>query len=783
MKKTLAALCLIIFFSIGVNAQERFNQINENGEISTRGTSGRNKRDSLGSDKKIPVGIHAWTVDSKFGDIRPAAVDTVSHMFMNSIFTTGMRGEYNTTGNLGAPRIARLFIDRCDDGQFIFTHPYDFIIKPIDEHKFTNTLSPFTNLTYNTAGDRTNGEDHFTAKYAINAGKKFGAGFKFDYLYGRGYYQNQSTSHFNYTMYASYLGERYQAHTIISTNHQKVTENGGITNDDYIVHPESFNESFRTSEIPVNLDRNWNRNDNLHLFLSHRYSVGFKRKVPMTKEEIEAKRFAMASQKENAERKAREEALKNKNEDGEDEDFEEDYDAKKKTQTFAGRPDNATIAGPAVADTTKTDSTALANTRIAVNGKAAADSLLAKESKLAEDTTWLKDEYVPVTSFIHTLQVDNYRRIYQAYDTPEDFYADTYDVTEKYAGDSIYDRTKMLSVKNTFALSLLEGFNKWAKAGVKLFAAHELRKFTLPDVLADRTFNENNISVGGQLIKSQGKTLHYNALGEFFVAGEDAGNIKIDASADLNFRLFGDTVTLAASGFFHRTNPTFYYRHYQSRHFWWDNSNLDAITHTRIQGLFGYRKTRTTVRVAIDEIQNLTYFGSSYSVDDEFNRKATKVNVRQADDAVSLITVSLCQDFKLGPLNWENVVTWQKSSKESVLPVPSLNIYTNLFLRFKIAKVLSCDFGADMRYFSKYYAPDYTPGIGQYTVQEGDNRVEIGNYPLVNAYLNFHLKHTRFFVMMSHINAGNGKANYFFAPHYPLNQRILRFGVSWNFFN
>ena len=117
------------------------------------------------------------------------------------------------------------------------------------------------------------------------------------------------------------------------------------------------------------------------------------------------------------------------------------------------------------------------------------------------------------------------------------------------------------------------------------------------------------------------------------------------------------------------------------------------------------------------------------------------------------------------------------------MPVPSLNIYTNLYLRFKIAKVLKCDLGADMRFFTKYYAPDYSPLMGQYAVQTGEQRTEVGNYPVVNAYVNFHLKHTRFFVMMSHINAGNGKADYFFTPHYPLNERIFRFGVSWNFFN
>ena len=788
MNKALSML-LLLSACVAVQAQDRtFSQMDESGNITSRGGGARNPKDSLGSDKKIPKGMYVWTVDKMFGDIRRAEPDTVSHMYMNSIFTTGLRGEYNTTGNLGAPRIARIFIDRQEADQFIFTQPYDFVLTPVEKYHFTNTLSPFTNLSYNTAGNRTNGEDHFTAKYAVNAGKKLGAGFKFDYIYGRGYYQNQSTSHFNYSMHASYLGDRYQAHVLFSTLHQKVTENGGITNDDYVKHPELFNENFSTSEIPVNLDRNWNRNDNQHLFFTHRYSVGFTRKVPMTKEEIEARKFAISSQKEAEERKAQQKAREKKNGD---EDTDDD-DEPAVQDNFAGRPDNAKVVKAVQpADSLLTaDSTLLAAgqptgelDRIAVNGKAAADSILAASSAAKEDTSWLKDEYVPVTSFIHTAELNNYKRIYQAYETPDDFYANTYDVDEKFSGDSIYDKTNLLSLRNTFAISLLEGFNKWAKAGLKVFAAHELRHFTLPDVAGTAKYNENNISVGGQLIKTQGKTLHYNALGEIVLAGEDAGNVKIDAAADLNFPLFGDTVTLAASGFFHRTNPTFYFRHYHSKHLWWDYDDLDAIVHTRIQGLFGYKKTRTTLRVAVDEIKNLTYFGQGYTIHDDFSRTGTYVSVNQESDAVTLVTASLCQDLTLGPLNWENVITWQKSTKESVLPVPSLNIYTNLYLRFKIAKVLKCDLGADMRFFTKYYAPDYSPLMGQYAVQTGEQRTEVGNYPVVNAYINFHLKHTRFFVMMSHINAGNGKADYFFTPHYPLNERIFRFGVSWNFFN
>lgn len=744
-----------------------FNRITPDGTITTKGQRGNNDQDKRTS-QEIPKGIKVWTVDSRFGDRQKAPLDTLSHMFMNSIFTTGLRGEYNTTGNLGAPRINRVFIDIPLYQQFIFTQPYDFFIKQPEQFHFTNTLSPFTNLTYNTCGDRTDGEDHFTAKFGVNAGKKLGVGFNFDYIYGRGYYASQSTSHFNYTMYGSYLGDRYQAHLLLSTSHQKVAENGGIENDEIIIHPESFSFNYQTTEIPTVLERHWNRNDNQHVFLTHRYSFGFNRKVPMTEEEIQARKFAIAAQKDKERREAKKQA----------EDEEGQFEKKEPEKTFAGRPEGTKIIGME----SELDSISQSQ-RIAVNGQAQVDSILTAEQKEKEDTSWLKNEYVPVTSFIHTLKIDNYRRIYQAYTSPANYYAHTYNNIGTYAGDSIQDNTKHLSIKNTFAVSLLEGFNKWAKAGLKAFVTSDIRRFILPDSLrGENKYNEHNISIGGQISKTQGNTLHYDAIAETWLTGEDAGQLKIDGTIDLNFPLFGDTVTLAASGFFYSQNPTFYFRHYHARHYWWDNG-LDKIIHSRIQGLFKYQKTRTTLRVAIDEIKNHTYFTQSYNIGEDLSRTGNTVQVKQCSDAITLFTASLSQDVTLGPLNWESVVTWQKSTKEEVIPVPDLNIYTNLFFRFKIAKVLSCDLGADAYYFTEYYAPDYSPAIGQYTVQEGNSRKKVGNFPILDVYANLHLKHTRFFFMMSHVNAKIGTKNYFLVPHYPQNGSIIRFGVSWNFFN
>lgn len=780
-KKNIFSSLLFCAATLPVAAQNDFNY-NEDSQFRPQ-TNRKVNTDSLGSDKEIPKGIRVWTVDERFGDTKAAVVDTLQHMYMNSTFTEGLRGEYNTLGNMGTARLNRIFIDRRNtQGNFIFTEPYDYTVNPVSDFHFTNTYSPITNITLNSCGDKVTGEDDFKAIFAVNANKRLGAGFRFDYKYGRGYYNAQSTSHFKYTMWASYLGDRYQAHLLFSTNHEKMTENGGITNDDYIKHPEIYTESFATNEIPTVLEQNWNRLDNQHIFFTHRYNVGFSRKVKMTEEEIKAKKFAMASKKENAEEEAKEEARKKAKEQGKK--FDEKAYDKQQGAKFSGRPDGAKIAGDEPAKDSAAKDIRNDSTRIAVNGKAAADSLLAVQKKNAEDSLFYKSEYVPVTSFIHTVKFDNYRRIYEAYQTPADYYLKEYYDAGRLTGDSIYDQTKHWHMKNTFAIAMLEGFNKWAKAGLKAFASYDLRHYELPTMEGGfEKYNEHALSVGGQLSKQEGKTLHYNAVAEIGLTGVDAGTLAIDGNVDVNIPFLGDTLQVRGDAFFHRETPSFYYRNYHARHLWWEN-DLDKTIHTRIMGTLSFPKTRTKLRVAVDEIKNYTYFSQSYDITEEGLRTGVIVTPMQESGGINLLTAQLEQNFRLGILNWENQLTYQHSSKESVLPVPAFNAYTNLYIKFKVVKVLNVDLGADMRYFTSYEAPDYSPYMGQYTVQgNGENNVKIGNYPIVNVYANVHIKHTRFFVMMSHINAGQGDKNYFFAPHYPMNERVFRIGVSWNFFN
>lgn len=768
---------LVLLFMVAVLplCAQTYNQIDEMGNITqqderTNNNFNPHNNDTTKHGKEIPHGIYVWTVDRKFGDIRPAEVDTVPHLYMNSTLNTGIYGEYNTTGNNYTARLNRIYIDRPLPQQFMFTEPYSYVNKAPDQLHYTNTLSPITNLSYDNCGDKINGEDHLQAKFAVNAGKRIGIGFDLNYAYARGYFSNQPVSHFGATFYGSYLGDQYNMHFMYSNFHQKVGENGGITNDEYVSHPESQEETYSESEIPTVLSSNWNRNNNFHVFLTHRYSFGFYHDVKMTEEEIKARNFARKSM----EQKEKEEKETNGVE-------------QQPEPTFSGRPKDALVVG-AEPPREKPETELADTTRIKVDTQEKMDSLLmAEKAEEAIDST-MKKEFVPVTSIIHTFDMSRYDRIYQAYYSPTDYYANSYFDQEKTGTkDSIFDQTKLLQMKNTLALALLEGFNKWAKAGLKLFATHELRRFQMDDLQDGlpvmQKVTEHNLSIGGQLIKSQGKAFHYTAQAELWSIGEDAGQLKVDFDTDLNFSLFSDTVTLAAHAHFYRLAPTYYQRHYHSKHFWWDNDDLSKETHTRIEGLFKYRKTKTSLRVAIEEIQNYTYLGMSYTYSPT-DRKSLTANINQNSGNINLLTAQLMQDFKLGPVNWENVITYQNSSNQHVLPVPALNVFTNLYLGFKIAKVLSVELGACATYFTEYNAPDFCPQLNQFAIQENDeSRITLGNYPFIDVYANMHLKRARFFIMMTNAAYGSFNRKSFLAPHYPTNSAVLHLGVSWNFFN
>ena len=651
--------------------------------------------------KTIPIGLYQWKVSRRLGNVIPIAVDTLHTGFQNSNDPAGPTGQYNYLGNLGAPRMSRIFFDRREESQFFFTDPYDQSVLRPEDVTFTNTLSPFTNLTYYKSFNNRSSEERFKSYFAVNPNKRFGIGFYIDYIYGRGMYNNQSTALFNGGLFASYRGEKYDMHFIFNNDNLKMRENGGITDDRYITNPLDMAEGkkqYASTDIPTVFNKIWNHNTSYHTFLTHRYNVGF---------------------------------------------------YKNKVDSLA----NDSIQAPA-------------------------------------DSIEVEREFVPVTSFIHTLEVDFNGRKYITQDDAQNrqYFEHTY-----FGNDSI-DQFRRTNVRNTFGISLREGFNKWAKAGLTAFLTHEYRDYTLPDTtdVADQRiikhYKENVVFVGGELLKEQGKLLHYKVLGELAVAGEDAGQFRVEGNGDLNLKLLGDSVRLDVNAYVKNLNPIFYYRNFHSKHYWWDNSDLSKIMRTRIEGKLSSQKLGTTLRAGVENIKNYTYLANTSlpitNSAGEITSFKNNAAVRQHSGNIQVFTAMLQQKLKFGILHLDGELVYQKSSEQSILPLPELSAYGNLYIHAGLVKnILQVSLGADVRYFTKYNAPDYSPVIGQFYLQNPENQVAIGGHPMINVYANLHWKRTRIFLMMYNVNQNSGNSRYFLAPHYPISPRILKLGISWNFFD
>lgn len=709
-----------------MNNRDRFgNQIDPN-------TQPDNLEDSTNTEiQSLPPKLYMWKLSETLGNRTIIPADTASLNFQSTNLVEGMFGHYNYLGNLGSPRLSRLFFEREESEPTIFMAPFSSFFTRPDQVLFTNSNVPYTNLTYYKAGNKVNGEERFKSYFSVNVNKQLAFGFNIDYLYGRGYYQNQSTSHFNAGLFGSYIGEKYQVQAVYNNFFLKMNENGGIADDQYITRPENMSggkKEYESTTIPVKLEQSSNRNKDFYIYLTQRYRLGFTRRVRNTQE---------------------------------------------------GKP---TVSAPKASSSPSSESEisasnndiALPNDSIAsksVSTLAATNDSLPSVST-ADNDSLFEEEFVPVTSFIHTLKVERSRHQFRSGSEPEGFFPEDYKLYKNYSNDS----TTAFSVKNVFGIALLEGFNKYAKAGLTAYISHKFSRCDLmnTDTLTDMRrirYTEQEIFLGGELAKREGKLLHYNVNGEVGLVDKAIGQFRVNANLDLNFRLWKDTVNFYARGYVSNTLPSFYMRHYHSNHYNWDNDNMDKEFRTRVEGELNISHWGTNLRAGVENIKNYTYFNQSALPE-------------QNGGNIQVLSATLKQDFRLGVFHLDNEVTWQKTSNETVLPLPQLSLYHNFYILAKLAKkVLTVQLGADVRYFTKYNAPAYAPGVQQFHLQPTDDLVEIGGYPIVNVYANLHLKRTRIFAMMYHVNAGMGSANSFLVPHYPINPRLFKIGVSWNFYD
>ena len=675
-----------------------------------------------------------FRLTNKLGERYLAPMDTQRINFSNSMLIEGNGLAMSYLANLGSPAQSRIFAERGEEDDFIFADAYKYYLTTPQNAYFYDVKDPHTRLTYlpNLFGNQQNSEELFKGVLTTNFGKKINIGADFDYTYVRGHYASNSNKHFQFRPFGNYLSDRYALHAYYQKYDFLTTENGGLTNDRYITHPDDFIDGKRpindSKSFPTRFNNTWNHFKGQQFFLTHRYNLGFYRELT-AQEKIDA-------EKRTEERKKREELLKQEALDDHAHEGDEPH-----AGLFPEATDTETHVRP------------------------------------EPDAV-----FVPVSSIIHTFDYESRNRLFLSKSNSIDTcYENIYTPIDS----AINDFTEAWNLKNTLALSLREGFQDWVKFGLTAFIHFEKRRFMIPGQpirspinlaylppylkeqlnLPSRTtvqYDEFSTYLGAELTKQQGQLLTYKGRGELCMAGTDIGEFRLEGDAKTRFSLAGKEASVTATGYIKNLTPAFYLRHHHSRYYWWENP-FKKVQRVFVGGEVDVKQTKTFVSAGVESIQNFIYF-SNTGIPKQFGSN------------LQVITVRLKQDFRTKTFGWENELAYQLSSDKNILPLPQLSAYTNAYIDFKYAGILDIQMGVDAHYYSSYYAPYYEPATQQFQNQDIK---KVGNYPIVNAYVNFKLKQARFFI--SGYNLGSlfiTPTEYFSLLHYPLNPMIIKTGIS-----
>lgn len=174
---------------------------------------------------------------------------------------------------------------------------------------------------------------------------------------------------------------------------------------------------------------------------------------------------------------------------------------------------------------------------------------------------------------------------------------------------------------------------------------------------------------------------------------------------------------------------------------------------------------------------------NDYLFFDNQTNDITRLTVKpiQYDKTINYLSVKANKEIKLWKLALDNTVLYQSvDQSNNIVNVPQIVTRNTLyFTDYVFKKAMLIQTGITFQYFTKYYANDYNPLLGEFYVQ---NERKIGDFPLLDFFINARVKQTRIFLKAEHFNSAWTGYDFYTAPNYPYRDFMIRFGLVWNFF-
>jgi len=412
-----------------------------------------------------------------------------------------------------------------------------------------------------------------------------------------------------------------------------------------------------------------------------------------------------------------------------------------------------------------------------------------------QDSTEIFQKFITRFALMHTVEFSDNSRYFQEVEPNPSFeFTDGRGLVYFYGADNIpnikgttgtailpstQDKSGIKRVTNMFYLKAVEAtdrkytFGKQAYIGNDLINVYYPRErliytpgLMMPPLGLTQSDKLTNTFVGGSIFRTEGKFWNWSANGRYYIQGYRFADFDLSGQIEKPIRTSRDTSFIKINASMTNTTPDYFYNHFYSNHYKWTN-NFNKTYELKVGASYDNPSRRFKAGIKYSIVTNYMYW-------DEASLPA------QASSEFSVAQVFLKKDFKLGVLNIQNSVIYQKSTTDKYMHVPEISTRNTIFLQGVYAKVLTFQLGADFRYDTGYYADYYNPALGMFYVQHTE---KIGDYPWIDAFVNLKIKRTRFYVKYSNIGTMMTRSGYYTTPGYAAQVALAQFGLSWTFYD
>ena len=252
--------------------------------------------------------------------------------------------------------------------------------------------------------------------------------------------------------------------------------------------------------------------------------------------------------------------------------------------------------------------------------------------------------------------------------------------------------------------------------------------------------------------------------------GRNAGDYFYEANT--NFLLSKSVGRIVIGAYLQNKSPEQMYERVNYQYHTW-NFNFNRTKINNLSFLYESPLLKLSAKAEYFLIANYLYYKET--------DVAKQIEPVQLSSNINLLKISLGKDFKLGKFNLENYIVYQKSDFKDILRTPEFYSYNSFYFANTFFKVLHTNIGFDVRFNTPFKAPAYAINVGQF--YNDNDAAEYANYPVVDVWIKASLKRANLFLKYDYVNQGLFSRGFYTVTRYPMQDGVLKFGVSWKFYN